>query len=671
MLSNSRISPAAHSRWLRPILIAALLVAFALRLTELGRQNIWWDEARNIDVSLRALVDIAPSFELDIQPPLYFWLLHGWLGALGFARGVDPQTLAWSARWLSVAAGVAGVALVAILARRVGRDLAAGAAALITALSPFWLAESQETRMYTVTLALLAAAAWFLLAGLAPELPSPTRLWRLALFTVLSAAALITHYNVVFVLVAWYLWWSVLALLRPGRWRNLLAPLLTGLGTLLLFAPIAPIALRQIPTYANPNLGVPSVLDYLWQNVAGHMGGYAFDAAALSGYANVWLAISLALAASGLVALTVRRRRERFADGETAPSSFGPELSFLLVWLAGGLFLYYIAVVDRGAFNIRYSSIVTPALFALLGAGLAGWGRWIALPALAFSLAGAIPLIRADLYDPRFAREDIAGVTRWLRENTREGDVVLVDQKYPFGFYYQRFTTRPDEDPAGSEAAPARYLFVDSADLDQNLKRWAGEAERVFWVQWFESDTDPRHLVPFLLEQRGRHEGEQWFQGWSVDWWSLQPPNDFALAPDRQPLTYSFESAVQTVEASLPSTGTTSASLPVAIRWRRTPEGAVDRPLKARVALYDASGARVAQADERLLDDRHVDPSQWSAEETPLNVYLVQAETPLAAGDYDLRLLVYDAETLEPLGVLDGAGLAQGVEVTLGSVHIE
>ena len=169
-----------------------------------------------------------------------------------------------------------------------------------------------------------------------------------------------------------------------------------------------------------------------------------------------------------------------------------------------GLALYYVAVVDRGAFNVRYSSFVTPALYVLAGAGLTGWASlWRPLGAVAVAAALALwPwAIHADLYDPRFAREDISGVTAWLRDHAEAGDLILVDQKYPFGFYYQRYAIDPAVTPTGPEPAPARYLFVDINTIDQRLDQWAGEAKHVYWVQWFESDTDPRRAVAFLAGQ--------------------------------------------------------------------------------------------------------------------------------------------------------------------------
>lgn len=656
--------------WLRWALFVVLLTAFFLRLQALTQQDIWWDEARNIDVSLRPLGDIAAAPELDIQPPFYYWLQHLWLAAAGVRMGDSPQLLAFFARFLSVWFGVASVALLLPLSRLlVGKTQAHGAskspplfAVAVGALSPFWLAESQETRMYTLGFALVGAAAVCLLQALQHQTDARRRAPLLIAFTILSALALLTHYNAGFVLAAWYIWWGLWALLQPDRRQRLLTIVACGVATGVLLLPILPIALRQIPDYANPNLTIPTVGEYLWQNWQGYLAGYAFDPAALAGYATAWLWLVLALFMIGLFLLATRVWGAR------------AQLAFLLVWLLGGLILYYIAVLDRGAFNIRYSSFVTPALYILLGSALAAFGarRWVGgFAALTILALGMLPFVRADLYDQRFAREDIAGVTDWLRAHTGPNDLILVDQKYPFGFYYKRFSVDPQATPIGPEAAPARYLFVDINTLDRRLNEWAGTARRVFWVQWFESDTDPRHAVPFLLNQAGEHSGEEWRQGYSIDWWELKPPNRFALAPTMTPLKVNAPGAVETVEASLPTSAITPGRpVPVTIRWRRANGEVSDRPLKARVALYNAAGKRLTQADERLLNDRHLAPSEWSPQDRPLNVYLLETSPELVEGEYELRVLVYDAETLAPLALADETGNPIGVEAPIGVVRL-
>ncbi len=124
--------------------IILIMASYALRLHELTRQDIWWDEARNIDVALRPFGQVATAPELDIHPPVYFWLLHGWLRLMRVAHGMEPALIAFAARYASVWAGVAGVGLLFALAAGASNRRAGLLAAAVGALSPFWLAESQE-----------------------------------------------------------------------------------------------------------------------------------------------------------------------------------------------------------------------------------------------------------------------------------------------------------------------------------------------------------------------------------------------------------------------------------------------------------------------------------------------------------------------------------------------
>ncbi|MEZ4558538.1 MAG: hypothetical protein R2854_19265 [Caldilineaceae bacterium] len=236
---------------------------------------------------------------------------------------------------------------------------------------------------------------------------------------------------------------------------------------------------------------------------------------------------------------------------------------------------------------MRYSSFITPALCTLMGLGLAGLGRvWrpLTIVGMVVVLLGLAPTVRADLFDPSAAREDMTGLTDWLKANAHEGDIIFVDQKYPFGFYYKRYAIGEETTPTGPEAASARYLFVDINTIDAKLNQWASERQ-VFWVQWFESDTDPRHAVSFLLDKAGTRAGEKAFRGYSVDWWQLTPPTEFELAQRYTPLDVRFEPGVAAVELALPDTPVAPGEMVFAVlRWART-TGAADRPLKARGPL--------------------------------------------------------------------------------------
>ena len=104
------------------------------------------------------------------------------------------------------------------------------------------------------------------------------------------------------------------------------------------------------------------------------------------------------------------------------------------------------------------------------------------------------PGLRGDLSDPRFFREDTRGLVTWLKANTDPNrDLILVDQRYPFGFYYERWNNAPDGSPPAEpqSLAPAQYLFVDINTVAERLTDLAQGRGRVVWVRWFESDTDP------------------------------------------------------------------------------------------------------------------------------------------------------------------------------------
>ena len=126
------------------LLLLVILAAFGLRVYRLDLQDIWWDEARNIDVAGRALTQIATAPELDIHPPVYFYLLHGWLAGAGPNTDQLPGQGAFAARFMSLWFGVLLVPLMAALGRRVGGRWVGLGAALGAAFLPFLLGEARD-----------------------------------------------------------------------------------------------------------------------------------------------------------------------------------------------------------------------------------------------------------------------------------------------------------------------------------------------------------------------------------------------------------------------------------------------------------------------------------------------------------------------------------------------
>ena len=140
---------------------AVLALALALRLPALEHPSLWFDEAYSYCLAHEAPAAIVRDVRADAHPPLYFLLLHGWLGARG---GV-----AW-ARALSVLCDLGTIALMMAPAGRF--------AGVLLALASTMVVQARQVRMYAlltfvVMLALVAlvraierggAGRWFAFA---------------------------------------------------------------------------------------------------------------------------------------------------------------------------------------------------------------------------------------------------------------------------------------------------------------------------------------------------------------------------------------------------------------------------------------------------------------------------------------------------------------------------
>jgi len=180
----------ARGRWMTAgLLVLFLLLAFALRFYGLDAQSLWNDEGTSVALAQRDLVTITQDAAHDIHPPLYYWLLSGWVRLFG-----SSET---AVRALSACLGVVLVALTYALGRSlVGRRVGLVATFLV-AINPFQVYYAQEARMYMLLATLTAAAMLALILFL--ERCSWLALGALVL---LEAAGLYTHYSVAVVILA-------------------------------------------------------------------------------------------------------------------------------------------------------------------------------------------------------------------------------------------------------------------------------------------------------------------------------------------------------------------------------------------------------------------------------------------------------------------------------------
>lgn len=158
---------------------AILCVATAVRLWQLDRDELWFDEGFAALVALEPVPQLLSELVRDSSPPLYFLLLRAWT----LTVGADP----WSLRLLSVICGALTIWGVFVLGRQLFGWRAATAASALLALSPLHIYYSREVRPYALLIALAIASL------LALERLGSAGRGRLVTYVVATLAAAYTH----------------------------------------------------------------------------------------------------------------------------------------------------------------------------------------------------------------------------------------------------------------------------------------------------------------------------------------------------------------------------------------------------------------------------------------------------------------------------------------------
>jgi mannosyltransferase len=144
-----------NSSWL---VLTITLIGGVLRMFLLGSKGIWLDEAFSIWVADHSVTDLLHWVAaIDQHPPLYYLLLHYWTALNGNAP--------FDVRMFSALFGTATIPIIYLIGKRLSSTIVGVAAAVLLAVSPFNIAYSQETRMYSL-LTFNAAVAIYALVRL-------------------------------------------------------------------------------------------------------------------------------------------------------------------------------------------------------------------------------------------------------------------------------------------------------------------------------------------------------------------------------------------------------------------------------------------------------------------------------------------------------------------------
>jgi mannosyltransferase len=181
-----------------------LVLAAGVALRFYTPSALWHDEALAVNIARLPLSEIPAALARDGHPPLFYVLLHAWIGLAG-----DGDR---AVRALSGVFSVALLPLAWTAGRRLGGSRCAWTALLVVCLWPYAIYFANSARMYALVM-LLSLAGTLLVA----DALSRPRLLRLAAVAVVSGLLSLTHY--------WGLWLlaatgAVLAIAIGHTWRT-------------------------------------------------------------------------------------------------------------------------------------------------------------------------------------------------------------------------------------------------------------------------------------------------------------------------------------------------------------------------------------------------------------------------------------------------------------------
>jgi 4-amino-4-deoxy-L-arabinose transferase-like glycosyltransferase len=662
------------------LLLALVLLAFALRLCCLDAQSLWYDEGVTAQVTSQGLAELTRWTADDIQPPLYYYLLAGWTRLAGRSE--------WSLRFPSAFFGTLTVPLLYLLGRRLFRRRGLLLVALLATISPLHVYYAQEARMYT-QLTFLGALAGVLLLCLLDERRTSRRRWLWAAFAITSIAALYTHYFAAFLLTAYGLvflltivrgapWTALPASRHPshGSRGALRAPLVEGaialVAIVLAYVPWLPAMLTRFRTdasYWQGELKLNEALRHVL--ISFSMGETVLEPLAVR---LMWG--FLAVFALGLVGIVweIRSRRTRRAE------------LFLLLYLLVPLGLILLLSMRNPKFNPRYLMVASPAFLLSIGAGLeALWrrgckglraaagafaaSRILSAAACVLASAGVVFALATSVYalanwyaDPAFSKADFRSVARTVRERISPDETVILTSGHlsPVWDYYAPDIERhrlPDIDILDVNAT----LGYHSADeLNEALHGQQG----VWTVLWQNDVVDPNGFLADFLTRAGEEEPvERSF--WHVGLRHYRLPEGVAFSsepPVEHEQRANFAGLVELLGWGQDASGA------IRLYWRAMTE--IEQDLQLALVLQDGQGHTWGRSDGRPAAYGY--PTfRWRPGEVLFGRYELPAEpgTP-PGGSYRLGVGLYDESDMAGLDVLDDSGNPQAKRVILEPVQV-
>jgi uncharacterized membrane protein len=225
---ETKPSPAPSFNREALLIYGIIAASFVLRMANLGKHELWLDEANTVMIIQGSLRHLFAGLSADASPPLYYLILHFWTFLFG--------TTEYALRMPSVLFGVALV----IATYRAGKQYFGPRTGLyaagLSAVTPLTIFYAQQVRMYTLLPLLALLSTYYLIEALEEGKKSS---W--AGYVIATTLCLYTHNYGLFILPI-----GVICVVAFKEYRQRLKGFaLCLLAIAVLYAPWIPTLLKQ------------------------------------------------------------------------------------------------------------------------------------------------------------------------------------------------------------------------------------------------------------------------------------------------------------------------------------------------------------------------------------------------------------------------------------------
>jgi len=660
---------------LRPTLglLAIALISVILFSFRLDFQSLWYDEGFSVYLSRMTLGEITARTAADIHPPLYYYLLHFWMGLFGSSEV--------ALRSLSVVFAVLTVPVVYGIGLKLFGRPGALLSALLIAISPLFLWYAQEARMYTLVTFLTALSSWLLLILLSRQpgrgsARARSLLW--AGYALANALAIYAHFYAFFIIafqaIFVLIWWAT-----NDRTLRTLAPWIISLicigGCYLPWSQFVVGRYGADVSYWEGTLQVQEVLrKTLLLFSTGH--------SVLEQTAQPLALGYLAALAAGLLVIALGWTGSKPHESRRVAWQNWLRAVFLVLYMVVPIALLLAVSYQRPKFHPRYLMIASPAFFLMLGgavAGLRAWGQRAQAAsrraaAVAAYLTASIILIFVLItslygvynvyFDARFTKDDFRGAARYIlsHQSEQEGVILVSGHFFPvFTYYYPQDNWHPI--PAQATLDAEQVLGFDVA---QDLNRAVPPYRGIWLLLWQDEVVDPNGFVTMMLGTEGE-EIPVHASFWGLRLKRYQIPDDvhFSSEPDfdRQ-VRVNFDNKIQLLGYSQVK-GQGKGDIRVILFWEALQPLSEDYKLSLR--LQDGDGHFWGRLDRRPASYWYP-TTRWQPGQALFGDCVLVPDIGTPPGEYELAIGLYTEENPAGLDILDVAGAPMGKTQVIGKV---